>query len=123
MLTAESTAERRSDHPVAKPECTQQDVQPVWVYGTCANVKSVSQLRIVAPEPAKETTIRERVGAKATKPFMLVVVVSLLSGIRQFIVLGVSDYLRAAELLQRCHVFGFDQGTGVVWARYESVGS
>jgi hypothetical protein len=46
------------------------------------NVKSASQFRIVFPEPAKATTMRERVGSSATKPFMSAVVVSFLFGVR-----------------------------------------
>jgi len=45
-------------------------------------VKSVSQFRIVAPEPANETTMRDLVGSRATKPLMSATVVSFLIEVR-----------------------------------------
>jgi hypothetical protein len=44
-------------------------------------VKSVNQLRIVLPEPANATMIRDLVGSSATKPLMFAVVMSLLLGL------------------------------------------
>ena len=76
-MTASTTTSRRSDHPRSKPEWIQHESQPVRVYGTSVNVKSVNQLRIVS-EPAKATTTRDRMGSVATKPLISVIVVSFL---------------------------------------------
>lgn len=70
------TAVRRSAHPSANPECTQQESQSVE--GIRRNVKSVSQLRIVAPEPANAAMMREREGSREMKPLMSVREVSFL---------------------------------------------
>lgn len=82
-MTALRTASRRSDHPRSKPECTQQDKHPVKVYGTWTKVKSVSQLRMVFPEPAKATTMSERVESRATKPLISAIVMSFLLKVRK----------------------------------------
>jgi hypothetical protein len=82
-VTASRTTLRRSDQPRSKPEWIQQDTHAVRVYGTCTKVKSVSQLRMVFPEPAKATTTRDRVGSRATKPLISAVVVSFLPAIRK----------------------------------------
>jgi len=47
------------------------------------NVKSVSQLRIVFPEPARATTTRDRFWSRATKLLMSATVVSFLFKIRK----------------------------------------
>lgn len=105
-----------------KPEWIQQDVQPVRVYSTWANVKSVNQLRIVFPEPANATTMRDLVGSSATKPLMFAVVVSLLPGLESGQRRGERD-LRASELHEGCHVVSFYESAGIIWAGDQRFGS
>jgi hypothetical protein len=60
-------------------------------------VKSVSQLRIVFPEPAKATTMRDRVGSRATKPFIFAVVVSFLVCGKHLLIYEVREALTSLQ--------------------------
>lgn len=79
---ASRTMLRLSDHPLANPECTRHELQFGSVEAVWLKVKSVNQFLIDAPDPANATTMRDRTGSIATKPFILVKDVSFLVNVQ-----------------------------------------